>query len=70
MFSCKRWTPARFVRSELTVENLASSEYGDIILKSMSQTKEKCDRFFWVDLNFEWYQDVMVFCVATVTVFI
>ena len=34
MFSWKRWTPRKFIRSVLTVETLASS---------MFQTKEKCD---------------------------
>ena len=43
MFSCKRWTSTNFVRSELTVETLAFSKHGEIILRSMSQTKEKCD---------------------------
>ena len=33
MFSCKRWTSMNFVRSELTVETLASPIHGKIILK-------------------------------------
>ena len=40
MCSCKRWTSTKFVRSELTVETLASPKHGKIIL---CQTKEKCD---------------------------
>ena len=45
MFLCKRWMPRKFIRSVLTVETLASSKHGEIILKckSMSQTKGKCD---------------------------
>ena len=36
-------TSTKFVRSELAVETLASPKYGKIILKFMSQTKEKHD---------------------------
>ena len=43
MFSCKRWTSTKFVRSELTVETLASSKYRKIILKLHAQTKKKHD---------------------------
>ena len=43
MFSCKCWTSTKFVREELTVKTLPLSRHGQIILKSMAQTKEICD---------------------------
>ena len=43
MFSCKRWTSTNFDRLELTVKLLALPKRGGIILKSIYQTKEKCD---------------------------
>ena len=43
MFSCKRWTSTKFVRSQQTVETLAPPKHGKILLKPISQTKEKHD---------------------------
>ena len=43
MFSCKRWTSTKFVRSELTVENLASPKHGKMILKVHVPNKKKHD---------------------------
>ena len=57
MFSNKRWTSTKFVRSELTVELLASPKHGKLISKSMSQTKEKHHSLFWVDLSFKCYEE-------------
>ena len=55
-------TSTKFVRSELAVETLASPKYGKIILKFMSQTKEKHDCLVLSrSLTFEWYGDDMVF---------
>ena len=55
-------TSTKFVRSELAVETLASPKYGKIILKFMSQTKEKHDCLVLSrSLTFEWYEDDMVF---------
>ena len=59
MFSCKRWTSTKFVRLELTVKTLALSKHGEIILKFMCQTKEKCDSLVLSRSSFEWYEDAM-----------
>ena len=61
MFSCKRWNSTKFDRLELTVKPLAPSKHEKIILKSMSQNKKNMIPLFWVDLAFEWYEDIMVF---------
>ena len=55
-------TSTKLVRSELAVETLASPKYRKIILKFMSQTKEK--HYCLVlsrSLIFEWYEDDTVF---------
>ena len=55
-------TSTKFVRSELAVETLASPKYGKIILKFMSQTKEKHDCLVLSRyLTYEWYENGMVF---------
>ena len=55
-------TSTKFVRSELAVETLASHKYGKMILKFMSQKKEKHDCLFLSrSLTSEWYEDGMVF---------
>ena len=56
MYSCKRWTSTKFVRSELTIETLASPKHGKIIKEKRNMTP-----LFWVDLTFKWYEDDMVF---------
>ena len=64
-------TSTKFVRSELEVETLASPRYGKIILKFMSQTKEKHDCLVLSrSLTFEWYEDDMVFRVFIVIIFV
>ena len=57
MFLCKRWAPTKFFRSGLTVETLASSKHEEIVLKSMSQTKERRDslNFSRSDLWIVWW---------------
>ena len=58
-------TSTKSVRSELAIETslLASPKYGKVILKFMSQTKEKHDGLVLSRyLTFEWYEDDMVFC--------
>ena len=55
MFSCKRWTSTKFVKSELTVETLASPKHGKITLK-VHVLKRNVTPLFWVDLTFEWYE--------------
>ena len=68
MFSCKQWTSTTFFRSELTVENLASPKHGKIIPK-VHVPKRNVTSLFWVDLSFEWYEDVTVFRVFIVIIF-
>ena len=60
MFLCKHWTSTKFARSELTVETLASSRYGEITLKSMFQTREMWLPYFvyiWLlnVMKMRWY---------------
>ena len=76
MFSCKRWmltelfTPAR-VNS--TVETLASSKHGEIILKFISRREEKCDMFWYMwplnGMKMPWYSTssllLLHFCLET-----
>ena len=69
MFSCKRWTSTKFVRSELTVETLASPKHGKIIQIPCPKHKRNMTPFFWVDLSFEWSEDDMVFRVFSVIIF-
>ena len=61
MFSCKRWTSTKFVRSELTVETLASPKYGKIILKvhapNKKETQLPCFEWMWLlnGVKTTWY---------------
>ena len=68
MFSLKRWMSTKFVKSELTVETLASLKHGKII--PCANQKRNVTPLFWVDLTFEWYEDVMVFRVFIVVIFV
>ena len=54
----------KFVRLELSENMLHLPKHGYMILNCMAQTREKlrCGAAtFWLDLNFEWYEDTMVF---------
>ena len=54
----------KFVRLELSENMLHLPKHGYMILNCMTQTREKlrCGAAtFWLDLNFEWYEDTMVF---------
>ena len=56
MLSCKRCTPTKFVRPELTVETMASPKHGKIIRKvHVPNKKETWLPLFWADLTFEWF---------------
>ena len=72
MFSCKRWTSTKFIRSEFTVETSGKYEK-----KSENNTKSPFTKqnrnvtsLFSVDLTFEWYEDTMVFRVFIVIIFV
>ena len=41
MFSCKSLTSTKFVKSELTVETLASPKYGEIAIKVHVSNKKE-----------------------------
>ena len=61
MFSCKRWTSTKFVRSELTVETLASPKHGKIIMKVHVPNKREmwlpCFEKIWPlnGMKMSWY---------------
>ena len=61
MLSCKRWTSTKFVRSELTVETLASPKHGKIILKVHVPNKREmwlpCFEKIWPlnGMKMSWY---------------
>ena len=66
MFSCKSWTSTKFVRSELTVELWLHLTWGEMILKSISQTKQKSDSlvlsrsYLW--MVWRWHGIPHVYC--------
>ena len=68
MFSCKRGTSTKFIRSELTIETLASHKHGKII--KFHEPKRNVTPLFLVDLTFERYEDIMVFRVFIVIIFV
>ena len=66
MCLCKRWTSTKFVRSELTVETLASPKHGKIILKVHVPNKREmwlpCFEKIWPlnGMKMSWYSTCLL----------